>query len=204
MLASRSALVVVVEEAEPVVAELRRALDPAARLGVPAHVTVLIPFMPAEEIDDDVAVRLAGLFRTVPAFEHAFVRTEWFGDEVLWLASDADAVLRSLTNLVAEAFPDYPPYEGQFENVVPHLTIADHAPLGAMRAADRTVQPQLPIGTITRAVTLLVEKPSGHWRARTAMGPRRLTEFTRWNRRVRLTSSAQRLSDKQYYVKWAP
>ncbi|GAA4428267.1 2'-5' RNA ligase family protein [Georgenia halophila] len=156
---------VAVGEAEPAVGKLRRELDPVARLGVPAHVTILFPFMPSEQLDDDVMLRLTGLFRSVPAFEHEFVRSAWFGDEVLWLASDADAVFRSLTKLVADAFPEYPPYEGQFDDVVPHLTIAAHGPLDAMQAADRTVQPHLPISTITRAVTLMVERPTGGWEA---------------------------------------
>lgn len=154
-----------VGEAEPAIAELRHQLDPMARLGVPAHVTVLYPFKPAEEMDGDVITRLADLFRSVPAFEHAFVRTDWFGDEVLWLASDADATFRHLTNVVVEAFPEYPPYEGQFDDVVPHLTIADRGPLEAMQAADRTVRPHLPISTVARAVTLMVEQPSGRWEA---------------------------------------
>jgi len=45
----------------------------------------------------------------MPAFTHNFTRTGWFGDEVLWLASDADQVFRSLTELVWTAFPAYPP-----------------------------------------------------------------------------------------------
>lgn len=153
MVGSRSALVVLVGEAEPAVGGLRHELDPVAQLGVPAHVTVLFPFMPSEEITHDVLLRLAGLFRTVSSFQHSFVRTEWFGGDVLWLASDADAVFRSLTGMVADAFPNYPPYEGQFDDVVPHLTIADRGPIDAMRAADRKVQPHLPIPAITRAVT---------------------------------------------------
>ncbi len=156
---------VVVAEAEPTVAHLRLQLDPVARLGVPAHVTVLFPFMPASEIHDDVMVRLAALFRTVPAFTHNFVRSAWFGDEVLWLASDAAQVFRSLTHLVWTAFPAYPPYEGQFDDVVPHLTIADRGPPGEMQAAERTVRPHLPITAITRAVTLMAEQPAGRWEA---------------------------------------
>lgn len=125
--------------------------------------TVLFPFMPAAEITEEVLLSLAGLFRTVRSFQHSFVRTEWFGDDVLWLASDADAVFRSMTELVADAFPDYPPYEGQFDDVVPHLTIGDRGPMDAMRVAEQRVQPHLPIQTITRDVTLLVEQPSGRW-----------------------------------------
>jgi hypothetical protein len=156
---------VVVAEAEPVVARLRFQLDPVARLGVPAHVTVLFPFIPASGIRDDVMVRLAALFRTVPAFTHNFVRTAWFGDQALWLDSDAAAVFRSLTQLVWSAFPAYPPFEGRFDEVVPHLTIADHGPVDEMQAAERTVQRHLPINAITQAVTLMVEQPSGRWDA---------------------------------------
>jgi hypothetical protein len=34
-----------------------------------------------------------------------------------------------------------------------------------MQAAEQTVQRHLPIGAITRAVTLMVEQPSGRWEA---------------------------------------
>lgn len=140
----RSALVVLVGEAGPDVRELRRELDPTSRLGVPAHVTVLFPFMPPDEITDDVLGRLADVFGVVAPFEHAFVRTEWFGDDVLWLASDADAAFRSMTELVVDAFPAFLPYEGQFDDVVPHLTVADRGPMRAMRAAERRTHAQLP------------------------------------------------------------
>jgi 2'-5' RNA ligase len=140
MVGGRTALLVVVAEAEPAVAQLRLSLDPVARLGVPAHVTVLFPFMPASEIHDEVTLRLTTLFRRVPAFPHNFVRSAWFGDEVLWLASDAAQALRSLTELVWTAFPAYPPFEGLFDDVVPHLTIANGASFDEMQAAERTVQ----------------------------------------------------------------
>jgi 2'-5' RNA ligase len=156
---------VVVAEAEPAVAHLRRQLDPVARLGVPAHVTVLFPFIPASELRDEVTVRLAALFRTVPAFQHNFAGTAWFGDDVLWLASDAAPLFRSLTRLVWAAFPAYPPFEGRFDDVVPHLTVADRGPLDDMRAAEDAVQQHLPISAMTRAVTLMVEQPSGRWDA---------------------------------------
>jgi 2'-5' RNA ligase len=170
MAGGRTALLVVVAEAEPVIAELRLSLDPVARLGVPAHVTVLFPFMPASEIHDELMARLTALFRTVPAFTHNFVRTAWFGDEVLWLASDAAQVFRSLTQLVWTAFPAYPPFAGQFDNVVPHLTIGNRGAFDEMRAAERTVQRHLPIVATTRAVTLMVEQPAGRWEAATSFG----------------------------------
>jgi hypothetical protein len=50
MAGGRTAFLVVVAEAEPAVAQLRLQLDPVPRLDVPAHVTVLFPFMPTSEI----------------------------------------------------------------------------------------------------------------------------------------------------------
>jgi hypothetical protein len=84
---------------------------------------------------------------------------------VLWLASDADARLRALIGLVAASFPDHPPYGGVFADVVPHLTIADRAPVDAMRAAEQRLQAHLPISVMTREVTLLVGSESGRWHA---------------------------------------
>ena len=49
-----SALIVPVPEVEPLVGLHRAALDPAAKLGVPAHVTIVYPFLPPEQITDHV------------------------------------------------------------------------------------------------------------------------------------------------------
>lgn len=159
----RSALVVLVPEAEPAVGQWRLELDPSARLGLPAHVTVLFPFVPAGEINAGVLTRTAALFRPVPAFTHQLIRSDWFGDQVLWLASDASDKFRSLTNLAWKEFPTCPPYGGQFDDVIPHLTIGAGAPLDAMRTAEQSIQAHLPIPATAHAVTLVVEHPSGHW-----------------------------------------
>lgn len=161
----RSALIVAINEAEQSVAAPRRRLDPLAPLGVPAHVTVLFPFMPAAEITDDVRARLSTLFAQVPEFTCRFARTAWFGTDTLWLAPEPPDPFAFLTSRAHAAFPAYPPYEGRFAEVVPHLTIADHAPLDDMRAADQEIQRHLPITATISTVTLLTENPSGHWDA---------------------------------------
>jgi 2'-5' RNA ligase len=165
VIGGRTSLLVIVAEAESAVGQLRLQFDPVARLGIPAHLTILFPFMPASEIHDDVISRLAALFHRVPAFKHTFVRTAWFGDEAVWLAPEAADVFRSLTRLVWAAFPAYPPFEGQFDDIVPHVTIADHGALDEMQSAERAVQRHLPISAVTRTVTLMVEQPSGRWEA---------------------------------------
>ncbi len=63
-----SALVIIVPTAEPVVGSFRARYDPSAAVDIPAHITVLYPFMPPEKIDDQVEADLGALFLARPAF----------------------------------------------------------------------------------------------------------------------------------------
>lgn len=159
----RTALIVLVPEVEEVLSPFRFELDPVARLGVPAHVSVLFPFVPAISIDEDLLARVAAVFRPISVFEYSFSRSDWFGDEVLWLAPDESERFRDLTRRVWTAFPAHPPYEGMFDDIVPHLTVADRGPIDPMREAAVAIQSYLPIRAVARAVTLLVEQASGQW-----------------------------------------
>ena len=71
----RTAVIVPVPEAEPVVARHRATLDAAAGWGVPAHVTVLFPFAPPEQLAAALIGALAATVAGVPAFGCAFRRT---------------------------------------------------------------------------------------------------------------------------------
>jgi hypothetical protein len=53
-----STILVPVPEAEPVVGQLRARLDRAASRGIPAHVTILYPFVPPGQITAAVLVVL--------------------------------------------------------------------------------------------------------------------------------------------------
>lgn len=147
--------------AEPAVERHRRRFDPAAAWGVPAHVTVLYPFVPPEEVDDAVVSRLLGAVRDVPSFDCVFSRCAWFRDELLWLAPDPDEPFRALTAALWRAFLDHPPYGGAYADVVPHLTIgrATAAQLGSLQAAASEVQGHLPIRTHIRSVLLMAGSP---------------------------------------------
>ena len=63
-----TAVLVPVPEAERVVSSHRSRLDGAAALGVPAHVTVLFPFVPPPEITPSVVDALAAAVAAVSAF----------------------------------------------------------------------------------------------------------------------------------------
>jgi 2'-5' RNA ligase len=153
---TESAVLVVVREAEPVVGRFRVSLDRSAGWGVPPHVTVLYPFLPPDRIDQPAIAQLTSAVATVPAFELVLARLCWFDDRVLWLAPEPDRPLRALTAAVHESFPDYPPYGGEHEDPIPHLTVGHDQPVDVLRAAAAEVEPQLPIRANVSAVQLFV------------------------------------------------
>ncbi len=153
---TESALLVPVVEAEDVVSSWRARLDPAARRGVPAHVTLLYPFAFPTAINDDIRTRLREVFSTVRPFDFSLASVRWFGDNVVFLAPEPDESFRRLTNTLTETFPEYPPYAGAFVDVVPHLTVGDNSPPALLHAAADDVRPKLPIRSHAREVWLLI------------------------------------------------
>jgi len=156
----RSALIVAVPEAEPLVHDWRLRYD-NAELGIPAHVTLIFPFVPAEEIGVDLLDELRKLFAEQPAFEFTLAGVARFAD-VAWLAPDPSDPFRRLTDLIFSRYPDYPPYEGLHEEVLPHLTVA-MGDAALQDEVDAALTPHLPIAAHAGEVTLLVEDESGHW-----------------------------------------
>jgi hypothetical protein len=69
----------------------------------------------------------------------------------------------ALTDAVFQAFPDYPPFEGKFPTVVPHVTVAHgDEPL----LCEIEVELRIALGSGIRAhchELLLIENSSGRW-----------------------------------------
>jgi 2'-5' RNA ligase len=161
-----SALLVPVPEAERVVSPHRSRLDGAAVLGVPAHVTVLFPFVPPPQITPAVVDALAAAVAAVSAFGCEFGGPSWFGEDVLYLAPRPDEPFRALTRAVCAAFPGYLPYGGAFADSVPHLTIGERPSGGveALRTAESAVSPYLPVRTRVDRVWLMAgSAAAGSW-----------------------------------------
>ena len=147
-------LIVKVSEAERAVSEWRSRFDPAAAAGVPAHITVLYPFLPHHRVDAAVLAELAEVFSKHPAFEAQLSQSRRF-PETLYLAPEPDSQFRALTHAVATRWPEAPPYQGQFADVVPHLTIAHSQDPQVLDAIEADVGGQLPIPAQIAAVQLI-------------------------------------------------
>lgn len=154
---NRTALIVPVPEAEPAVGALRFAHDGTAALGVPAHVTILVPFAPPGDVDESA---LEELFARFSAFNFALTRVERSDAGLVWLAPRPSLPFVDLTAAVWQRWPDYPPYEGVYDEVIPHLTVSKQ-PID--------VQIELPIACRAREVVLIEEREEdGRWTARRA------------------------------------
>ena len=167
-----TAVLVPVTAAERVVSPHRSRLDRAAALGVPAHVTVLFPFVPPSLITPGVVDALAAAVASVSAFGCEFGATSWFGEDVLYLPPRPGEPFRALTRAVCAAFPGYLPYGGAFADTIPHLTIGERErggdrPAGGgadLRAAEAAVLPQLPVRARVSHVWLMAGSAApGSW-----------------------------------------
>jgi len=161
---TETAVLVLLPEVDEVVGPYRARMDRAAGLGVPAHVTVLYPFVPPDAVDARVIDALAAAVATVPAFDVTFDRTAWFDDRVLWLAPAPAGPFRDLTRAVWAGFPAHPPYGGAHDDVIPHLTVGHDVPVDALRAAAAAIAPRLPVrARVTRAWLLRGSAEPGSW-----------------------------------------
>ncbi|MFB8172302.1 2'-5' RNA ligase family protein [Kitasatospora purpeofusca] len=153
--AGETGLIVKVPEAEPVVGGWRKRFDSSAALGIPAHVTVLYPFLPHDRISDRVLGELGELFASHSAFDTGFESCGRFPG-VLHLAPAPDGRLRSLTAAVADRWPEAPPYQGRFADVVPHLTVAFSQDPTVLDEIETEISNRLPVTARVASVHLLV------------------------------------------------
>lgn len=165
----RTALVVPVPALDPVVGGHRAELDTAAGWGVPAHVTVLYPFLaPVDATADTTSCAVRSAVASVRAFKCAFERTSWFGQDVLWLAPDPTGPFVELTRAVWAVFPQTPPYGGAHgDDVVPHLTVGElrNGTPEQLRQAEDDVRHSLPVTTrIDRVWLVLGNDQPASWR----------------------------------------
>ncbi len=152
-----------VPEAEPAVGALRLELDWSAARGVPAHITLLFPFAPPDEVDE---VAVAALVASHDEFDYELASIERFEDAVTWLRPVPDEPFAALTRAIAARWPEYPPYEGAHETVIPHLTVADTL-INPDSADLGTLVRSLPIRAHAHDVLLLAEEePGGRWLSR--------------------------------------
>lgn len=165
----RTALALLIPAADPIVDPWRQRYDPHAAAGVPAHVTVLYPWIPADRVTEDDLAAVAELVGRRPALRLTFAALGRFPTG-LWLAPDPVEPVRELTDAVVARWPAYPPYGGRFDVVQPHLTIVDGTDPATLAHVVDDVEPKLPLTVDVDALHLVEQTDDGRWRVREAFG----------------------------------
>ena len=162
---TQSTLFVPVPEAEPWVKDLRERYDPIAAAGVPAHITVLFPFISPDLLTASDLVRTAEIFQCFQSFGFRLEQVDRF-PESLYLVPEPDEPLISLTEAIVREFPEYPPYGGKFTEIVPHLTVANRSAEFSSIAEAELLEIMKDLGPIHGVcnVVELYENSTGHWR----------------------------------------
>src|SRR5450432_2499221 len=92
---------------------------------VPAHITVLFPFVPVSDLNT-ACRRLRELCASVPTFD---VTLNGYGQfpTVVYLKPANPEPIKALFQLVHAQFPTYPPYQGMFgsDDITPHMTVGE-------------------------------------------------------------------------------
>jgi 2'-5' RNA ligase len=143
---------------------LRSTWDWGASVGVPAHVTVLFPFLQADQLGPEVRRALATIAAASAPFDVRFARVGRFSG-VVYVAPEPAVPFTQLTKAVVARYPEFPPYGGVYDVVIPHLTVAEsgEAPLDEVAAAAARV---LPFEHRVSALEVLVEGGEGRWRTK--------------------------------------
>jgi 2'-5' RNA ligase len=149
------------------VGPFRERFDPSSKLGVPAHITVLYPFVQPNQITELVIAQMRRFASEHSAFAYSLNSTGQFPD-ALYLAPNPVQPFVDLIKGLVQYFPAYVPYHGQFDSIVPHLTVAhrESLPLRELEA-ELSSQGLLKTGIAAYCdMLVLIENTSGLWRER--------------------------------------
>ncbi len=129
--------------------------------GMPPHITLLVPFVDSEVLPLD---EVTEIMRRFEPFDFALTQPCRFGrrDVVLWLAPEPSAPFVAITGALVRAFPAYQPYEGAFDEVVPHLTVAVSRDPHLLDAIEPEVAAGLPFRARATSATI-VQHVDGGW-----------------------------------------
>ena len=97
-----------------------------------AHITLLAPFGRDNEPTPEEVEEAAGFFADVTPFAYTLTDVSTFPDGTCYLAPEPASHFSRLTHRLHHLFPEYPPYKGRFDLVVPHLTVPPDANVAAV------------------------------------------------------------------------
>ena len=90
---------------------------------VHAHVTALGPFLPPAGLTPEALGQVAEIACATAPFDFTLEQVGVFPNGIIHLLPEPTTPFEALTERLWRAFPQCPPYAGEFGAVVPHLTL---------------------------------------------------------------------------------
>src|SRR5436190_15407498 len=154
-----TAIVALFPELDPLLSGWLRRYTPSGARGLGPHVTLNVPFADSSVVGEHLA-ELAGELAQFAPFDIVLRSAARFPG-TLYLAPEPAEPFVAMTEALGRAFPDFPPYGGEFDEIVPHLTIAqgDDSLLDAIEAE---LTEELPLETrVERVCWSRTRPPAG-------------------------------------------
>ncbi|WP_338051295.1 2'-5' RNA ligase family protein [Pseudonocardia acidicola] len=133
-----------VPAADPLLTAVAAQYPDTVREGLPAHLTVLYPFVPADELDASVIEACARIVDGLAPLPVRFARCR-ARPGLIYLAPEPPDQVQRLLEAVWARWPDIPPYGGKYADASAHVSIALGPQEADRDAIVRLVEPLLPI-----------------------------------------------------------
>jgi len=158
--------VIVLDKAEAFEEIRREFASWSVARGVPFHITLLHPFARREQLTEALLVDVRSFFAARKPFEFELTSVAMWPRDV-YAVPEPDEALRACMQALHARFPQWPPYGGIHDDVVPHATLAEDLDAKSVYPEiERRVAPYLPRRCQARDVALLEEFEPDHWRER--------------------------------------
>jgi 2'-5' RNA ligase len=159
-----TALVVLLPELEALLGDWRRRYTGDGPRGMPPHATLIFPFADSSKVDDLLQC-VGKVFAGFAPFETSVGETARFPG-LLYLRPEPAEHFVAITEALVQTFPEFPPYGGEFDEIIPHVTVAQ-ADEEVLAAVERELMAQLPVTIRIERAWLVEDTPAG-WRRHTA------------------------------------
>ncbi len=147
-------LVLPVPEADPVLTTVSQGYPEAVR-DVPAHISLLYPFLAADSLDEQHINTLDHIFRMQTPVPLTLAECRRQEDGFVYLPAASDE-LTALVETVRARWPEAVPHERRGNVAEPHVTVAMQAPEESATRIQATVDAALPMVTVLQEVWLVV------------------------------------------------
>ena len=143
---------------------LRRRRVGNAAVGVPAHMTLLHPFIEREDLTTSVRRRLREVAADHRPFDYRQARqAEW--PDAIYVAVDPVRPFVRLQRDLQAAFPDWPIYgAGSDFEFEPHITVADRVGKLEPGVREDPAWSALPRAARAKAIDVIATGSDGRWR----------------------------------------